>query len=556
MVRSTPRAATALAAALCFLTATACEGTAGAGSDTRTEPDGQEEIAEPAAPPGFLFGAATAGFQVDMGCPTLPADLCTDDASDWYAYMTSPATRESAITYITGEDPAVTGPGHWEFFEQDYDLLRDEVGGNAFRMSIEWSRIFPTSTEGIEGYEALRAAANPDALATYHAMFAAMEARGITPFVTLHHYTLPLWIHDGVGCHVDFEGCTDRGWLEPERIVPEIAKYAGFVAREFGAEVDWWATQNEPFAIVLPAWLQPTEERTNPPAVVMRSDAARTGLLAMIEAHARMVDAVREGDTIDADGDDDPARVGLVYAMTPVIPQDPESELDRAAALNVFYLWNLLFLDAAAAGVLDDDLDGEGELRTDLTHRMDFIGLNYKQSMRVEGTAQSLFPDLSPLLTLNPLTIDLSQVHPHGLVEMLRLLRDRYGLPIVITENNGQALWQGDERLERQRLVELLQWVDEARREGIDLRGYFYWAFMDNYEWNHGMGIGLGLYAVDPHDPTKRRVPRSTVAIFAAVAGAGEVPEDLRSAFPIDLDTPPTGGVPAQFHEPPSPSGG
>lgn len=495
-------------------------------------------------PAAFLIGPATAGFQVDMGCPTLSRDECADTQSDWYAYVTSPDTVGMPRTHIMGGDPAVRGPGHWELYASDYDLVKSGLKGNAFRMSLEWSRLFPSSTVGISGHQALLGAANQKALATYHAMFKAMQERGITPLVTLHHYTLPLWIHDGVGCYKDFQGCTERGWLDKDRTVTELAKFAGFAAKEFGNYVDWWATLNEPFAVVLSSWLMPTETRTNPPAASMQVAAAKTGMVAMIEAHARMVDAVRAADAVDADGDGVAARVGIVYAMAPVIPIDPARELDREAAKNIFYLWNLAFLDAVALGRLDTDLDGVGEVRQDLAGRLDYVGLNYKQSMRVEGLEQSFVPELSPLLTLNPITLDLSQVHPRGLYEMCAFLKGRYNLPIVITEHNGQGLWKSDEALETRRVVEAFQWIQHALGDGIDIRGYFYWAMMDNYEWNHGMNARLGLYAVDPDDPAKARIARSLVPVFARIAEAGKVPDDLRVKYPINPQEPPTGGVP------------
>ncbi|MBI4700805.1 MAG: glycoside hydrolase family 1 protein, partial [Deltaproteobacteria bacterium] len=222
-----------------------------------------------AFPDGFVFGAAIAGFQADMGCPTLPAADCEDQGSDWYEFVTSPKTVEDPKTYLSGQPPSV-GPGHWELYGKDADLVKSDLGTGALRFSLEWSRIFPEATTGIEGYEALRAVADAKALDHYHAVLAALRERGLQPLVTLNHYTLPTWIHDGVGCHADLDGCQPRGWLDRERTVAEIAKYAGFCAAEFGGDVDRWATLNEPFAIVLPGYIFPTADRSNPPAVSLR----------------------------------------------------------------------------------------------------------------------------------------------------------------------------------------------------------------------------------------------------------------------------------------------
>ena len=312
-------------------------------------------------PDGFLMGTATAGFQVDMGCPTLAREICVDAESDWYQFVTDEEMIAERGNHLSGEDPAVVGPGHWELFEQDFDLAADELHSNAFRMSIEWSRIFPTPTDEAQTFEDLAKLADQNAVQHYHDVFSALRARNMVPLVTIHHYTMPIWIHDGVACHLDFENCSNRGWVDRERAVSEITKYTEFVAREFGDEVDLWATQNEPFAVVLPGYILPTPERANPPSLVLAADAAKISLVAMVEAHARMVEAVRRSDMGDADGDGSNASVGLIYAVAPVMPANPEDAMDVRAAENIFYLWNLVFLDAIILGRLDADLSGDSD---------------------------------------------------------------------------------------------------------------------------------------------------------------------------------------------------
>ncbi len=148
----------------------------------------------PPFPERFLFGAATAGFQVDPGCPTLPAERCVDTRSDWYQWVTSSAQLQDLAPLISFE-PLARGPGHWELYEQDFTKAKDELGLGAVRLSLEWSRIFPTSTDGLEG-DALAQAASQDALATYRAMFAARRS----PLRNPSH--VATWAHDvahGVG---------------------------------------------------------------------------------------------------------------------------------------------------------------------------------------------------------------------------------------------------------------------------------------------------------------------------------------------------------------------
>lgn len=487
-------------------------------------------------PDGFLFGSAVAGFQVDMGCPTLPPEQCNDTQSDWYQFSTSPETVAKPGNYLSGQDPAVVGPGHWELYEQDYDLAKDVLHNNALRFSIEWSRVFPTATDGMEGYDVLKTIADQSALEHYHKQLKSLRDRGLEPLVTLNHYTLPAWIHDAVGCNNDIKTCGPKGWVDQERTIHEITKFAGFVAKEFGNEVDWWATLNEPFAIVLPGYIYPQPDRTNPPSVALALEEAKTVLLALIYAHARMYDAVHENDKVDANGDDSAASVGIVYAMAPVKPKDPQNPLDINAAKNVFYLWNMVFLNAVALGQLDHDLDGTAEPTPDLTNRMDYIGINYYTRITVEGTETSALPALSPLATFNPFTLEPWENYPRGIYEMIQVASEDLKQPVVITENGSDtkesSLGAGDgENVAASYLTRHLAWVHQALIEGADVRGYFYWTLLDNFEWNHGMDIRMGLFGVDPNDPTKRRMQREAATIFGEISKTRSISVEQQLKF-------------------------
>ncbi|MBK7972697.1 MAG: glycoside hydrolase family 1 protein [Deltaproteobacteria bacterium] len=485
-------------------------------------------------PEGFLWGTATAGFQVEMGCPTLERDQCEDRGSDWYAFATSPQTIASPTAHLSG-DPPTSGPGQWELYAEDFARASRELSNDAYRMSLEWSRIFPEPTDGAATTDELRALASPAALAGYHAMLGELRAQGLRPMVTLDHYTLPSWIHDAVGCHLDFASCERRGWVDRERIVREIAKYAGFAAAEFGAEVDVWATLNEPLAVFYPGYLYPSEERSNPPAVLLQTEAAKTAIFSMIDAHARMYDAVRAADLVDADGDGEAASIGLVYNLSPVYPKNADRPGDVLAAKNVRYLYDEVFLRAVALGELDDDLDGDAEVRSDLVGRMDWLGVNFYNRIFVEQfllPGLAILPGLSPLTTFNPLTLEYDRDYARGLYESLTFAWQRFGRPIYVTENGSPPI-QGYPEQDRF-LIENLAWIQRALADGVDVRGYFYWSLIDNYEWNQGMGTPFGLYAVDPSDPTKRRVARPAAAVYADVAQRNGISGALMSRFPID----------------------
>lgn len=487
---------------------------------------------------GFLIGTAIAGFQAEMGCPTLAPERCEDRGSDWHQFITDERTTGSRGTFLAGQPPTA-GPGHYELYEADLDLAAEGLASTAFRTSIEWSRLFPNATDDVADDELIDVA-DPAALTWYRRYFEAIRSRGMTPVITLNHYSLPLWIHDGAACHVDIEGCTPRGWVDRERTVREIARYAGFAAAQFGDLVDDWATLNEPIVVLFAGYLQPSAARTNPPAVLLRTTEAKQALTGMIEAHARMYDAIHAH---DANGK---ARVGLVYPLAAVEPIDAQSALDRAGAEAFHHLYNEIFLDAVIDGRFDANLDGvidpdpvAGELRDDLGDRMDYVGLNYYFRIRVSGLDRPFLPDLSSLTTFNPLTAQNLADHPRGLYEGIKLVSERWNRPVVVTENgwdpaeaerpDGAGLSTGEEYLARH-----TQWLRRAVEEGYDVGGYFYWTLTDNYEWNHGMDIRMGLYAVDEDDPEKARRARPAAAAFRRIAQAADVPADLVAAYPID----------------------
>jgi beta-glucosidase/6-phospho-beta-glucosidase/beta-galactosidase len=485
-------------------------------------------------PSSFLWGASIAGFQVDMGCPTLAAAECEDRGSDWYQLITNPTAFQDVAASVKFDPPAY-GPGHWELWESDFDRARDDLGLNGFRLSLEWSRIFPAATDSAEGFDALKALADPKALEKYHAMLKGLKARGMKPLVTLNHYSLPTWLHDTVACHRDLSTCTARGWLDAARTEKEIAKYAGFVAQEFGGEVDLWATQNEPFAVVLPGYLLPSQERVNPPALSYRFAEAKQVIVAMIEAHAKMYDAVKAADTVDADSDGKAAEVGLVYATVPVRPKDPNKMLDVKASENVFYLYNTVFLDGVCKGDLDAELKGRGTHRDDLAGRMDWLGVNYYTPLNIVGTDTATFPTLSPLTNFDPIALSsiVYQDDPKGIYEMVTHIKTRYGLPVIVTEN-GTAVDDATDSTSKvpSFLTRHVTWLQRAARDGADVRGYFYWTLMDNYEWNHGMDIRMGLYAVDPMDSTKARTKRPAVEAYQQIVEANGVPKALADKYP------------------------
>ena len=185
----------------------------------------------------FLFGSATAGFQVEMGCPTISPDECDDRNSDWYEWVTAPELVGDSTLHITGETPD-HGPGFYELYAQDLDRAANELHHNGFRLSIEWSRVFPTATDGIDG---TRRAQGGGVSESARVLSRALRGdEGARPHAARDHQPL----------HAVRRGSTTRS--RATRISPpaptaagstrshrrEIVEVRRLLAEEFGGEVD------------------------------------------------------------------------------------------------------------------------------------------------------------------------------------------------------------------------------------------------------------------------------------------------------------------------------
>ena len=469
-----------------------------------------------AFPEDFGWGVALAGFQAEPGCPTLSVEACEDPNSDWYQWVTDPDLVSDPGTYNSG-DPLSEGPGMWETYEEDLLRASDGLSLKTIRISLEWSRLFPeAAAEAATSPEELATYADAEAVARYHEVLTAAWAAGLEPMVTLNHYTLPLWIHNGKACKENLDTCEDRGWVDLERIVPAIRTFSAYCAMEFGAEVDLWATINEPMAVVVSGYLLPSAGRTNPPGVSLRVDDGVSVMFNMAEGHAQMYAAVHEYDVEDANGDGVPTLVGPVpnlAAVEPVNPDDPES---ATAVLHADYLYNWAWMNAAVRGEFDRNLDGEvDDVIPAYAGSADYIGVNYYTKLLVEPIDLPVLSNNYPWFDFFPDVADLFNTYPEGLEIVLNEAHARFGLPIYITENGTEDMTidQAEEFLRPH-----LEAVHRSMEAGVDVRGYYWWTLVDNYEWNHGMDLRFGLYALEAD---KTRTLRPVGADYANIAAAG-----------------------------------
>ncbi|HEX7662919.1 MAG TPA: family 1 glycosylhydrolase, partial [Polyangiaceae bacterium] len=330
----------------------------------------------------------------------------------------------------------------------------------------------------------------------YDAEIQKLHDAHITPMVTLQHFALPDWLADVT------QPQQPQGWERPET-KDLFTQYCSRMAKHFGAQVDWWVTINEPLVVVVTGYLQ----GGSPPGVVLDPTRAFAVARAEARAHAACFDAIHAADTTDADGDGKAAWVSVAKHQRTFHPDDPTSDDDVAATAHVRYLWNQWFLNAIVKGQWDDDIDGNltgpNDIQSDstLVGRADYLGVNYYSDTIISAHRGVVIPQVNASVQQDHLDTDRPKtdvawdIYPEGLRSMLEEDVKPYGLPVVVTENGIAD--HGDVNRARF-LAEHLYQLGWAMQDGVDVRGYFHWSLMDNFEWQNGFCPKFGLASVDP----------------------------------------------------------
>lgn len=488
------------------LLANACSdnGSAGAAADA-----GPPDVVLPQAigrfPAGFQWGTAIAPYQVEGGL----------HETDWYAW-------ETLCTNCVN-DRADDGPDFWNHYAGDIQIAAD-LKTNSLRIGIEWARIFPTRASFPSSPDAA-------AVAHYHDIIRAARGKGLRVMVTLHHFSTPIWLADPA------RPTELRGWEDPS-MADRFGEWAAFAGREFGAEVDWWVTINEPLGYVVAGWLG----GVFPPGKLGQVSESLQVMANLIRGHARAYDALHRTDTVDADdGDGVAAWVSFSTHNRAFLPFKPDNPVDVEAARALRQVNNRSFLDAVVRGDLDWNFDGDVDDPNDvkgdpsLAGRLDYVALQYYSVSLVVGGMEATFPfsfvfmnDLGRYGFTAPVTDFGTVIYPQG----FRVVLDEvapYGLPIVITEN-GVADADDDQR--PRFIIEHLYALGKAIDDGLDVRGYYHWSLIDNFEWASGFCPQFGLVHVDLSNPAKPRTLGEGGRVYREIIEAGTVSPTLFARYP------------------------
>jgi beta-galactosidase len=498
-------------------------------------------------PAGFHWGVATAGFQAEGG-PGSPVD----PNADWYKWVHDPINQLLGLVHGVPED----GPGTYVEYDNDAALARNDLGMNTFRMSIEWSRIFPNSTASVDisdegggvsqsDLEALDQLANQDEVEHYREVFASLRAHDLEPLVTVNHFTMPSWVNDPTTTRVLAQlglPAQDAGWLSADTPV-EFQKYAAYVAWKYGDQVDNWTVLNEPVPPVLTEFLAIPGVVPNWPPGVIRPDLASTFLVNEAKGYVAAYDEMHRWDTEIATAGQPAAFVGFANNMIPARPANPVNPNDvlAAQAWNDFY--NRWFPNAVINGWVDANLDGvqsPDEVHAEMADKVDFMGVQYYGSQPMQGFGVAPIPGFPWLKGLpvrcsasSPTCSDFNQpTDPGGLREVLDIaasykLANGDQVPIWITEN---GIADANDSKRPSYIVNHIAVVQDEIAHGMDIRGYTYWSFVDNLEWANGYDLEFGLYGSDPTTPELERTPKP-----ASIAAISAITKDVNHSLPLSV---------------------
>ncbi|HEY2672518.1 MAG TPA: GH1 family beta-glucosidase [Rugosimonospora sp.] len=420
-------------------------------------------------PPGFQWGVATSAYQIEGA---VNEDGRTPSIWDTYAH-----TPGAIADHTTGD----VACDHYHRMPEDVALIAS-LGVNTYRFSIAWPRVQPGGSGPV----------NPRGIGFYDRLVDELLRRDIQPWVTLYHWDLPQELEDA------------GGW--PSRdTAHRFADYAAATYAALGDRVRDWTTLNEPWcqAMLGYAYAQAAPGRSDFPAAIR---AVHHQLL----GHGLAAQAIRA----DMQG---PLNLGITLNLSDTEPAS-DDPADIEAARRADGLWLRIYLDPLMRGrypadVLDDlaarsapvpVLDGDCGI---IAAPLDVLGVNY-YTASVEASDGARGRGL-------PVTAMGWEVYPQGLTDLLlRLHRDYPGVPLVVTENGAafddvvDPTGFVDDPERTGYLAAHIRAVARAAAQGVDVRGYFAWSLMDNFEWGQGNSKRFGLVAVD-YASQRRSLKRS-----------------------------------------------
>ena len=415
-----------------------------------------------AFPPDFMWGVATASHQIEGG-----------NTNNWSRFEPSSKSGQHSGDACD----------HWNRRIEDLELIQN-LKVTHYRFSLEWSRIEPEM--GVW---------NEDAIAWYSGLVDDLLQRGIQPMVTLHHFTNPLWWED-------------LGAFEKEANIVYWIRFSTKMFEVLSDRVTWWCTINEPAVYASMGYVLgefPPGERS--------FRKTRNVSLNLMRAHARcyrMLKSMENGQK---------ANIGLVKNINIFDPYRPWNPLHRIQANLLDGMFNRCWLKGLKNGRFKPPSAFRSVAIEGLKSSSDFIGLNYYTHLLTTPFMPTKV-EIDPLIRPWEERTDFRYaMYAEGLKRAIEMVAN-LNIPIIVTEN-GVA--DDDDDMRPEHVRRHLQITSEAIAKGYDVRGFYHWTLMDNFEWAEGYDQRFGLYHVD--FDTQKRTLRKSGALYASIAQHHRMPQ-------------------------------
>lgn len=432
-------------------------------------------------PSDFRWGTATSSHQVEGN----------NTNNDWWAFEQAGTTADKiprpCIQDGTTSDRACNW---WENAEADLDLAA-EIGTNAHRLSLEWSRIEPEPSV----FDAA-------ALDRYREILQGMHQRGIEPMVTLHHFSNPLWL-------------VEKNDFNSDLVVDYFQRYTSRVVEALGDLVPLWITINEPLVYVVQRYITKLFPQGNKGGW----SALLGSLYNLLRCHAAAYHTIKERQPT--------AQVSVAKNMAIFEGWPPSNRLDRWWADRLSYLFNDMWMQSMTTGRLYWPLRGR---ISNLAGTFDFVGLNYYTRFYTRfppprGFIKQEWPEGAIVSDGN-----YGEVYPYGLYRLIRHVGRRYRKPIYITEN---GLPDKADRLRPAFILDHLRQIWHTLVLGYPVMGYYHWTLVDNFEWDRGWSQRFGLVELDLE--TQERTWRPSAHLYSEICRTGTVSSAMVERYAADM---------------------
>ncbi len=420
-------------------------------------------------PPDFLWGTATSSHQVEGN----------NDNNDWWQF-------EQGEGNIVAGQKSGQACDWWQNAERDLDAAA-EIGTNALRISLEWSRIEP-----------LPGIFDRAALDRYREILQAMIERGIEPMVCLHHFSNPLWL-------------VEEGDFNGNKIVERFQRYTATAVDALGDLVPKWLTVNEPMVYVFLRYL----DGVFPAPSIEGFSGARQAVVNLLRCHAAAYHTIKDSHP--------QASVGVAKQLRVFEAPANGNAVDRWWVGRLSSIFNDAWMKAMESGRLVQPF-GRAALRG-LAGTFDFVGINYytRSTIRFRPGKGIFEEEFAPDAVMSD--DNYGEVYPYGLYQVIRKALP-YKKPIYITEN---GLPDGEDRLRPAFILDHLRQIWHAISFCYPVMGYYHWSLVDNFEWERGWTQRFGLITIN--EETQERSWRPSAFLYAEICHSYSISSDMAERY-------------------------